>query len=141
MTDHNLPSTDRGQDRPTVSVCRSCRGSDPDLPAGQRPGALLSHGLCEARTDDVAVQVVDCLGNCNRGPSAALQCAGRWQYLFGEIDPVTGPADLLTAARLLAASPDGLLPWSTRPPALKKGLIARLPPLVPVQPAPGSDAS
>lgn len=124
MTEHH-PSP-----RPTVSVCRSCRGTDPGLPAEQRPGALLAAGLIDAEPDDVAVQVVECLGNCNRGPSAALQCAGAWQYLFGEIDPATGPADLLAAARLLAASPDGLLPWATRPPALKTGLIARLPPLL-----------
>ncbi|MFV3131587.1 DUF1636 family protein [Niveispirillum sp. KHB5.9] len=122
MTDPNAP-------RPTVSVCRSCRGSNPDLPPEQRPGVVLSQGLCAVEPGDVAVQVVDCLGNCNRGPSVALQCAGRWQYLFGEIDPVTGPADLLAAARLLAVSTDGLLPWRERPPALKKGLIARLPPL------------
>lgn len=124
MTDPNIP-------RPTVSVCRSCRGTNPDLATDPRPGAVLAVGLGAIEPADVAVQVVDCLGNCNRGPSAALQCAGRWQYLFGEVDPVTGPADLLAAARLLAASGDGLLPWGTRPPALKKGLIARLPPLQP----------
>ena len=129
MTDQNQPIAAGTGPTPVVSVCRSCRGPDapPDLPADQRPGAILARGVSDARPDDVAVQVVDCLGNCNRGPSAALQCAGRWQYLFGEIDPATGPADLLAAARLLAAADDGLLPWRTRPPALKKGLIARLP--------------
>lgn len=129
MTDQMMIATDTGPVRPVVSVCRSCRGPDapPDVAPDQRPGAVLARGLCDSQPADVAVQVVDCLGNCNRGPSAALQCAGRWQYLFGEIDPASGPADLLAAARLLAESQDGLLPWRTRPPALKKGLIARLP--------------
>lgn len=95
----------------------------------QRPGARLAADLDAQQVTDVIVQAVDCLGNCGRGPSATLQCAGRWQYLFGEIDPATGAADLVAAARLLAEATDGLLPWATRPAALKKGLVARLPPL------------
>lgn len=120
--------------QPLVAVCRSCRGPQTEPQAEPasvecRPGARLATALTEATPDDVRVLVVDCLGNCNRGPSATLQCQGRWQYLFGEINPDTGAEDLLAAARLLAVSEDGLLPWRTRPPALKKGLIARLPPL------------
>lgn len=115
--------------RPMIAVCRSCRGDEGEQPLDQRPGARLAASLSEQPAGDVVIQTVDCLGNCGRGPSATLQCAGRWQYLFGEIDPATGAADLVAAARLLADATDGLLPWATRPAALKKGLIARLPPL------------
>ncbi len=36
---------------------------------------------------------------------------------------------LVQGAQLLAGSADGLMPWRGRPEALKRGLIARVPPL------------
>ncbi|MFZ3309685.1 MAG: metal-binding protein, partial [Xanthobacteraceae bacterium] len=36
---------------------------------------------------------------------------------------------LIDGARLLAAAADGILPWRGRPDVLKRGLIARVPPL------------
>ena len=35
---------------------------------------------------------------------------------------------LVQGAQLLAGSADGLMPWRGRPDALKRGLIARVPP-------------
>jgi len=49
--------------------------------------------------------------------------------VFGNLDAADDAAALLKGARLLAASQDGLMPWRDRPEALKRGLIARLPPL------------
>jgi predicted metal-binding protein len=37
--------------------------------------------------------------------------------------------DLLVGARLLAGASDGLMPWRGRPDSLKRGLVARIPPL------------
>ncbi len=39
-----------------------------------------------------------------------------------------GPA-LVDGARLLACATDGIMPWRGRPQPLKRGLIARVPPL------------
>ena len=39
------------------------------------------------------------------------------------------PSALIDGARLLAARPDGLMPWRGRPEPLKRGLIARVPPI------------
>ena len=46
--------------------------------------------------------------------------------------PMTASAEaILDAAALYAATPDGLIPWRQRPDALKKGVVARIPPLIP----------
>ncbi len=39
------------------------------------------------------------------------------------------PSALIEGARLLADAADGILPWRGRPDMLKRGLIARVPPL------------
>jgi predicted metal-binding protein len=78
--------------------------------------------------DRVAVRAVACLGNCKRGLSAALYRPGCWTYVFGGLDEGSGD-DLIAGARLFAGSIDGFLPWSGRPEALKRGLIARVPPI------------
>ena len=49
--------------------------------------------------------------------------------MFGNLDAATGAAALIEGARLFAHSPDGLMPWRGRPDALKRGLVARTPPL------------
>jgi predicted metal-binding protein len=53
---------------------------------------------------------------------------GAWTYVFGQLEPADAEA-LVVGAQLLARSSDGLMPWRGRPEALKRGLIARVPPL------------
>jgi predicted metal-binding protein len=36
---------------------------------------------------------------------------------------------LIVAARLLAQAADGIMPWRGRPDSLKRGLVARIPPI------------
>ena len=48
--------------------------------------------------------------------------------MFGGLDVACAGA-LVEGARLLLESKDGLLPWRGRPEPLKRGLIARVPPL------------
>jgi len=115
----------------TVYVCITCRrASDPD--AEPRPGALLADAtLHAARDSGVAVRRVRCLSNCTRGPSAAIRAKGgvdSWTYVFGGLEPAAADA-LIEGARLLAAASDGLMPWRGRPEPLRRGLIARVPPL------------
>jgi predicted metal-binding protein len=113
---------------PTVYVCVTCRR--PGETEGEpRPGALLADAAVTAAADSgVCVRRVRCLANCTRGPSAAMRCAGSWTYVFGGLDETCGAA-LIDGARLLAGAPDGTLPWRGRPTPLKRGLIARIPPL------------
>lgn len=113
---------------PVVYVCVTCRpAGNPDSPV--RPGALLATATASAAAGtDVEVRPMRCLANCSRGPSAALRCNGSWTYVFGGLD-VTCAEALVEGARLLAGAADGILPWRGRPAPLKRGLIARVPPL------------
>jgi predicted metal-binding protein len=112
----------------TILVCRTCRdsaGSD----AAPRPGKLLAAATREAAAPhDIPVTEIECLGNCKRRLSAALLKSGAWSYVFGDLAVDSG-ADLVAGARLFANSVDGLLPWRGRPASLKRGLVARIPPL------------
>jgi predicted metal-binding protein len=115
----------------TILVCRTCRdetGSD----AFPRAGQLLAEATrALAAPDDLAVAEVECLGNCKRRLSAALLKTGAWSYVFGDLS-TDSAADLVAGAKLFATSEDGLLPWRGRPESLKRGLVARIPPLSPI---------
>jgi predicted metal-binding protein len=113
---------------PTVYVCTTCkRAGDPD--SEPRPGALLAAATERAAVGtEVDVRRLRCLANCTRGPSAAMRCNGSWTYVFGGLDATCADA-LIEGARLLAGAADGILPWRGRPEILKRGLIARVPPL------------
>ena len=112
----------------TVIVCASCRdetGSD----AHPRAGELLAEDTRHAASDDhIRVRTVECLGNCKRRLSAAILRDGCWSYVFGDLNTASG-ADLVAGAKLFATSTDGLIPWRGRPDSLKRGLVARIPPL------------
>jgi predicted metal-binding protein len=112
----------------TVYVCITCRNrSDPD--SDLRSGAMLAAATAAVgEGSGVTVQRVECLANCSRGPSAAMRCNGSWTYIFGELD-ITCAAALIDGARLLAQAANGILPWRGRPEPLKRGLIARVPPI------------
>ncbi|RVB08194.1 DUF1636 family protein, partial [Mesorhizobium sp. M7A.F.Ca.CA.004.06.2.1] len=81
-----------------------------------------------ASGDDIRIRSVECLGNCKRRLSAAILRDGCWSYVFGDLTETSG-ADLVTGAKLFATSTDGLIPWRGRPDSLKRGLVARIPPL------------
>ncbi|RUY86689.1 DUF1636 domain-containing protein [Mesorhizobium sp. M7A.F.Ca.CA.001.12.2.1] len=112
----------------TIIVCASCRnetGSD----AHPRAGELLTDDTRRAAAgDDIRIRSVECLGNCKRRLSAAILRDGCWSYVFGDLTATSG-ADLVTGAKLFATSTDGLIPWRGRPDSLKRGLVARIPPL------------
>jgi predicted metal-binding protein len=113
---------------PVVYVCSSCKraGESDRVPT---PGALLAAATTRAAAGTaVEVRHIRCLANCGRGLSAALLCRGSWTYIFGGLDESCAHA-LVEGARLLAAAIDGLMPWRGRPEPLKRGLIARVPPI------------
>ena len=113
---------------PTVYVCTTCkRAGEPD--SEPRPGALLAAATERAAAGtEVDVRRLRCLANCTRGPSAAMRANGSWTYVFGGLDATCADA-LIEGACLLAGAADGILPWRGRPEILKRGLIARVPPI------------
>ena len=116
-----------------IHVCTTCKreGDDLDLP---RAGAQLRDTLVSQREPGIRLVPVECLGNCKRSCTVALSADGTWTYVFGDLAPASGD-DILVACRLLANSNDGLMPWRGRPEAFKRGMIARIPPLKPLQDA------
>ena len=50
------------------------------------------------------------------------------EHIVIETSGLALPKPLVQGAKLLAGSADGLMPWRGRPDALKRGLIARVPP-------------
>ncbi len=124
----NNTGTRASDDGAVIYICITCRHpGQPDCEP--RPGAILAAATAEAaRGSGIAVCQVRCLANCSRGPSAAMRCNGSWTYVFGGLE-IGCAAALVEGARLLASSADGLLPWRGRPAPLKRGLIARVPPL------------
>jgi predicted metal-binding protein len=123
-----VTSTETSFDAPMIYVCVTCRRlGEPETEP--RPGALLARATADAAAGSgVVVRQVRCLANCTRGLSAAVRCNGSWTYVFGGLDVTCGPA-LVDGARLLASASDGIMPWRGRPEPLKRGLIARVPPL------------
>ena len=117
---------------PVVYVCITCRGpgqQDSEPNSEPRPGVLLADATERAAAGtEVTVRRLRCFANCSRGPSAAIRANGSWTYVFGGLDEHCAGA-LIEGARLLAGSSDGIMPWRGRPDILKRGLIARVPPL------------
>ena len=113
----------------TIYVCITCRrAGDPE--EGVRPGLLLARATARAADGTgVTVRQVRCLANCNRALSAAIRRDGAWTYVFGGLDADKDAGALIKGARLFAPARDGLMPWRGRPEILKRGLIARVPPI------------
>jgi predicted metal-binding protein len=131
--------SDRGV---TILVCETCR-DETGIVSEPTPGTLLGdrvRRLVDSRPAGGApVQMgkVACLGNCKRRLSAALILDGGWSYVFGDLT-TDSDSDLLVGAELFLTTTDGILPWRGRPASLKRGLVARLPPL-PLPSSPDKD--
>lgn len=129
LTDIDETDTIEALAATTIYVCITCRhAGDPE--DGVRPGLLLA---CEtARAADgsgVTVKQIRCLANCNRACSAAIRRDAAWTYVFGGLEPGRDAQALIEGAKLFARADDGLMPWRGRPDILKRGLIARVPPI------------
>jgi predicted metal-binding protein len=113
----------------TIYVCITCRAGV-DLDHRPIPGAVLAEATARAAAGTgITVLGVKCLANCNRGLSAAVRRNHAWTYVFGGLDPVNAPRALVEGARLFSHAADGVMPWRGRPEALKRGLVARTPPI------------
>ncbi|WP_333821552.1 DUF1636 domain-containing protein [Pinisolibacter sp.] len=112
-----------------ILVCTTCRreGDTLDAPhAGTRLHAALE--AAAATRDDVRVVPVECLSVCKRPVTIGFGAPEKWTYVYGDFDAEAAPA-ILDAAALYGAATDGLIPWKSRPDELKKGVVARIPPM------------
>ena len=113
----------------TLYVCTTCRdaGHVADKPSA---GARLYANIAAAFADpSIRVVPVECLSVCKRTCAVSFAAPGKWTYVYGDLPAETAAETLLHGARLYAEAADGIIPWKQRPDALKKGVIARVPPL------------
>lgn len=110
-----------------ISVCTLCRPAEGDA----NPGAALLAALRQACGEGgapVTIREVQCLSVCKRPATAALSGPDRYTYVFGDLDPNSAAPALIECARLFAEAEHGYLLWRERPEALRRGIIARIPP-------------
>ena len=115
----------------TIYVCTTCRVADD--PSEIRAGAKLLtalENLLAYSQDFIRLEGVECLSVCKRPCTIAFSTPGKWTYVYGDFTSETSPETILAGAELYSHAEDGLIPWKQRPDALKKGVIARLPPSV-----------
>ncbi len=109
----------------------TCRAEgEPALPLEGRAGRRLYGVLATEAAGDPSLQVVpvECLSVCKRPCTVSFASPGKWTYVYGDLSPETGAPTLVAAARLYGATSDGLIPWKQRSDAIKKGVVARVPP-------------
>ena len=125
-------SEDRDKPAPmTVYVCVTCRAEgEPPLPLEERAGRRLLDALGAELGADPSIDLVpvECLSVCKRPCTVSFAAPGKWTYVYGDLLPEAAVPVVVEAARLYAATPDGLIPWKQRPPAIRTGVVARVPP-------------
>lgn len=108
----------------TVFVCTSCGVKEGKISAGN--GAALCNALQNelADDDDIHVQAVGCLSNCEHGISVAITGHGKFGWVSGgQSDDSGSVAAIIHAARVHVRTPDGFLPKDDR----VRPVIARIP--------------
>jgi len=103
-------------------------------PKDSRSGARLFANLTEryaswARREDFVIVAYECLSVCPRPCGVALKAPGKFTYVFGDIVPGETESAVIECATLYRQAQVGFLPRDDRPPALRNGILARIPPL------------
>jgi predicted metal-binding protein len=111
-----------------ITVCTCCR------PAGTErehaPGKDLHDAIKAAAKGhpELVVRPTQCLSICKRVCSVSLSGEGLYTFLLGDLDSATDASAVVEMARACAKAEYGFVPWKERPEALRKGIIARVPP-------------
>lgn len=113
-----------------IYVCVTCR-AEGELaePKEQRSGARLHAALRAQAGAAFDIVPVECLSVCKKPCTVSFAAPGKWTYVYGDLLPGISEDIILAGARLYDAAPDGVIAWKQRPDALKKGVVARIPPL------------
>ena len=123
----------------TLFVCTSCSftaGQREHL--GQRGGYHLWQSLLKCQHQGqlpptVRVQPVECLSACNRFCVIALASPAKTILMFGDLPALDSTTAIVQLAAQYAASSDGVILRRDRPTLLQKGILARIPPVLPAQ--------
>jgi predicted metal-binding protein len=111
-----------------VSVCTTCKTADGRIVGPDMFAAVLA--ALDAGDGTVMVRPVQCLSVCKRPATVAVSSSDGYTFLFGDLETEGGSTALKSFVRSYRTSDYGLVPWRERPQVLRKGMIARVPPLV-----------
>ncbi|BAY62072.1 hypothetical protein NIES22_21390 [Calothrix brevissima NIES-22] len=120
----------------TLFVCKTCASVWQDgKRVGESGGEKLLKKLQLIAQDwelreKFPIQPVECMSACNRSCVVAFAAQGKITYLFGDLVVDESASAVLECANKYYSKNDGLLPWSERPEALKKGILAKIPPIL-----------
>ncbi|BAY90445.1 MULTISPECIES: DUF1636 family protein [unclassified Tolypothrix] len=119
----------------TLFVCTTCASVWQDgKRVGESGGHLLLQQLQQLAQDwelqnQFSIQGVECMSACSHACVIAFQAQEKLTYLFGNLAVDDNASAILQCAIQYYTNPNGLLPWSERPEALKTGILAKIPPL------------
>ena len=119
---------------PCLSICVRCKPPGWTGDDSHRPGAQFARAIVEAVSQAASPPALDlreihCMSQCNRPCVVAFSDAYRFTYLFGDLDPARDVAAVLDTFESYRSQPDGFLERNARAPALRAGILARVPPL------------
>src|SRR5215510_1463192 len=118
----NVPSTPI-----VISVCVTCKTADGGAVVG--PDMFESIKAAIGPSDHVQVRPVQCLSVCKRPATVAVTSADGYTFLFGDLQTESGAAALVSFVQSYQKSDYGLVPWRERAEVLRKGMVARVPPM------------
>ncbi len=116
-------------------VCKSCSFSSTERKYMNQTGGdhLLTQlsNLYEnwSLQSEFAIQEVECLSGCDRSCTIAFSAPNKATLMFGDLPPLESAAEILKFSEKYFTSATGIIPRQERPEALKKGILARIPPL------------
>ncbi|MFM7406882.1 MAG: DUF1636 family protein [Cuspidothrix sp.] len=119
----------------TLFVCTTCGGKwENGKRVGESSGEKLLQQLQELAQDremqdKFCIQGVECMSACSHSCVVAFAAEGKSTYLFGDLPVDNSTSAILECASLYYAKADGSLLWTERPEPLKKGVLAKIPPL------------
>ncbi|OUL36462.1 FeS-binding protein [Nostoc sp. T09] len=137
---NNSETSNLGVSSHTLFVCKTCASVWQDgKRLGESGGEKLLKQLQDLAQDwelrdQFPIQQVECMSACNRSCVVAFAAQGKITYLFGDLAVDESASAVLECASQYYSKDDGLLPWSERPEALKKGILAKIPPLPALKP-------
>ena len=122
------PASETSNPAVVVSVCITCKSADGAAVVGPGMFAALKAAIGDADAN-VMVRPVQCLSVCKRPATVAVSSAGGYTFLFGDLETESGTAALKSFVTSYQSSDYGLVPWRERAEVLRKGMVARVPPM------------
>jgi predicted metal-binding protein len=122
----------------TLLVCTTCSSTWKDgKPVGESGGEKLLKQLQQHHQswdlqNEFAIKAVECMSACNRSCAICFTSNGKYTYLFGDLPTDLSASQIsgvLECADKYYSDEQGVLPWAERVEPLKKGVVARIPPV------------